>query len=339
VRLVLFRWRSASVLSEVVVPGHVAVLVADRAVRVQVCSGDFVHLDLITDFLSIANQGPGVPPPPLTAAESGWNSKKKGVRSRVRHSVAEQQRPFGIYQTKFRGDPAFLEACQIVTAQANRVARRIIGPKYSGFGWRPHAWVCGAKTKPKINGAQIRFFCRAHYSPLPPITPIMCPLCPLCAHYAHYGPLCPLMGLSTAFPWRLTLPRVPPAGCWGGLVGDRGHRKGQLRVLGSPSARRTKGPRTGGPPGGARSPRTDFFLRKSLRTYLRVLKPDCRPPGPIGNILAKNQELGIFGGLGLGSGASPLLAAGSWLLGSQKLPPACGPLPKAPSSLAVADGR
>jgi hypothetical protein len=27
-------------------------------------------------------------------------------------------------------------------------------------------------------------------------------------------------------------------------------------------------------------------LRKSLRTDLRVLKPDCRPPGPIGNILA-----------------------------------------------------
>jgi hypothetical protein len=38
------------------------------------------------------------------------------VRSRVEHSVAEQQRPFGIYQTKFRGDPAFLEACQVVTA-------------------------------------------------------------------------------------------------------------------------------------------------------------------------------------------------------------------------------
>jgi hypothetical protein len=35
-------------------------------------------------------------------------------------------------------------------------------------------------------------------------------------------------------------------------VGDRGHRKGQLRVLGSPSARHTstKEPRTGGPPGG-----------------------------------------------------------------------------------------
>ena len=94
--------------------------------------------DFITDFLPFANQGPGVPPLPLTAAESDWNSKKNGVRSRVGHSVAEQQRPFGIYQTKFRGDPAFLEACQIVTAQANRAARRIIGPKYSGFGWQPH---------------------------------------------------------------------------------------------------------------------------------------------------------------------------------------------------------
>jgi hypothetical protein len=74
----------------------------------------------------------------------------------------------------------------------------------------------------------------------------------------------------------------------GRLVGDRGHRKGQLRVLGSPSALHTstKEPRTGGPPGGAGSPRTRFFLRKSLDTYLRVLKPDCGPPGPIGNILA-----------------------------------------------------
>jgi hypothetical protein len=76
---------------------------------------------------------------------------------------------------------------------------------------------------------------------------------------------------------------------WGGLVGDRGHRKGQLRVLGSPSARHTntKEPRTGGPPGGGRGARgPDFFVRKSRRTYLRTPKPDCRPPGPIGNVLA-----------------------------------------------------
>jgi hypothetical protein len=93
-------------------------------------------------------------------------------------------------------------------------------------------------------------------------------------------------------------PKPPPPGqlaahialgiTWGGLVGDRGHRKGQLRVLGSPSAsaRHTKEPRTGGPPGGRGVRGPDFFWRKSLRTYLRVLKPDCRPPGPIGIILA-----------------------------------------------------
>ena len=70
------------------------------------------------------------------------------------------------------------------------------------------------------------------------------------------------------------------------MTGDRGHWKGQLRVLGSPSALHTKEPRTGGAPGGRGVRGPDFFLRKSLRTYLRVLKPDCRPPGPIGNILA-----------------------------------------------------
>jgi hypothetical protein len=46
---------------------------------------------------------------------------------------------------------------------------------------------------------------------------------------------------------------------WGGLVGDRGHRKGQLRVLGSPSARHTKEPRTGGPPGGRGVRGPDYF--------------------------------------------------------------------------------
>jgi hypothetical protein len=60
-------------------------------------------------------------------------------------------------------------------------------------------------------------------------------------------------------------------------VGDRDHREGQLRVLGSPSARHTKEPRTGGPPGGRAgggSAGPIFFLRKSLRTYRR------RPPEP-----------------------------------------------------------
>jgi hypothetical protein len=54
---------------------------------------------------------------------------------------------------------------------------------------------------------------------------------------------------------------------WDGLAGDRGHRKGQLRVLGSPSALRTKEPRTGGrrgAPGGGESADPIFFLRKPL---------------------------------------------------------------------------
>jgi hypothetical protein len=78
----------------------------------------------------------------------------------------------------------------------------------------------------------------------------------------------------------------------GGLVGDRGQtgatgRADCARVLGSPSALRTKEPRAGGQPRGeAGSPRARFVLRKSLDTYLRVLKPACGPPGPVGNILA-----------------------------------------------------
>ena len=91
------------------------------------------------------------PPLPLTAAEEQWNSEKNGVRSRIEHAVSEQQRPFGMYQTKFRGDPCLLEACQIVTAQANRAARRIIGPKYDGYGWRTRT--CRAY---KLNG-DLRF--------------------------------------------------------------------------------------------------------------------------------------------------------------------------------------
>jgi hypothetical protein len=52
---------------------------------------------------------------------------------------------------------------------------------------------------------------------------------------------------------------------WDGLVGGRGHRKGQLRVLGSPSALRTKESRTGGPPGAERGARGSvFFLRKPI---------------------------------------------------------------------------
>jgi hypothetical protein len=46
---------------------------------------------------------------------------------------------------------------------------------------------------------------------------------------------------------------------WGGLVSGRGHRKDQFRALGSHSAHHATIPRTGGPPGGAGSPRTRFF--------------------------------------------------------------------------------
>jgi hypothetical protein len=51
---------------------------------------------------------------------------------------------------------------------------------------------------------------------------------------------------------------------WGGLVGDRGHRKGQLRVLGSPSARRTKEPMAGGGGRGLGVRGPDFFGERPL---------------------------------------------------------------------------
>jgi hypothetical protein len=92
--------------------------------------------------------------------------------------------------------------------------------------------------------------------------------------------------------WRITLLALGIT--WGGLVGGRGHRKGQLCVLGSPSALRTREPRTGGPPGGRGVRGPDFVLRKSLDTYLRVLKPACGPPGPLGYppaaVMAPNQK-------------------------------------------------
>jgi hypothetical protein len=81
-------------------------------------------------------------------------------------------------------------------------------------------------------------------------------------------------------------------------MGDRGHRKGQLRVLGSPSALRTKEPRAGGPPGRRGVRGSDFFVRKSLDTYLGILKPACGLWAPranrtsIGNILA-TSSLGL----------------------------------------------
>jgi hypothetical protein len=89
---------------------------------------------------------------------------------------------------------------------------------------------------------------------------------------AQERPLPASGGAGAAPPPKTTVPATCLAAhialgtTWGGLVGDRGHRKGQLRVLGSPSARRTKEPRTGGRGAtggaGARGPRTRFFFAK-----------------------------------------------------------------------------
>jgi hypothetical protein len=64
----------------------------------------------------------------------------------------------------------------------------------------------------------------------------------------------------------------PSLAKWGGLVGGRGHREGQLRVVSSPSppAHRTKEPRTGGAPGGRGVRGPDFFFAKA---------PWVLPPG------------------------------------------------------------
>jgi hypothetical protein len=90
-------------------------------------------------------------------------------------------------------------------------------------------------------------------------------------------------------------PKPPPrpAGgshCLGYHLGRAGGWQGppegrQLRVLGSPSALRTKGPRTGGPPGGRGVRGPGFFLRKPIDTYtcLRALKPACGPWAPRAN--------------------------------------------------------
>jgi hypothetical protein len=112
--------------------------------------------------------------------------------------------------------------------------------------------------------------------------------------------------------WRLTLPWALGI-TWCGLVGDRGHRKGQLRVLGSPSALRTKEPRTGGAPGGGGESTDPIFLRKPLDTYLRALKPACGPPGPIDNILATARPPGSASRAGCkgGKASNPNTRAGA----------------------------
>jgi hypothetical protein len=44
--------------------------------------------------------------------------------------------------------------------------------------------------------------------------------------------------------WRLTHIALRKRKTWGGLVGGRGHRKGQLRVLGTPPPPRARVPHT-----------------------------------------------------------------------------------------------
>jgi hypothetical protein len=77
---------------------------------------------------------------------------------------------------------------------------------------------------------------------------------------AHERPLPASGGAGAAPPskntapasWRLTS-HIALGTTWGGLVGGRGHRKGQLRMPGSPSVLHgtsTKKARIGGPPGG-----------------------------------------------------------------------------------------
>jgi hypothetical protein len=61
---------------------------------------------------------------------------------------------------------------------------------------------------------------------------------------------------------QLAAARIALGITWGGLVGGRGHRKGQFRVLCSPSALHAKTPKTGGGgTGGGRGGRGPNFFR------------------------------------------------------------------------------
>jgi hypothetical protein len=87
-----------------------------------------------------ANQAPGVPPLPLTAAESDWNSKKNGVGSLALGTLAlqrQQQRPFGIYQTPDKvpwppkpiGRPGGSSALRTAALGGSRMC------EFTGGGW------------------------------------------------------------------------------------------------------------------------------------------------------------------------------------------------------------
>jgi hypothetical protein len=66
---------------------------------------------------------------------------------------------------------------------------------------------------------------------------------------------------------------------WGGLAGDGGHRKGQLRVLGSPSALHTKEPRTGGHLLGAASKKKKPCREHAAPSGAAARAPAPSPPG------------------------------------------------------------
>jgi hypothetical protein len=89
-----------------------------------------------------------------------------------------------------------------------------------------------------------------------------------------------------------------------GLVGDRGHRKGQLRVLGSPSVLHPKEPRTGW----ASTPcRIDFFCQGHLCTrtgwMTGAVQSACgQPRGGCFNTQARARDTPVA------------LVAGRWLL-------------------------
>jgi hypothetical protein len=76
-----------------------------RWVRMALSTRHTAFPDLITDFLPIASHGPGVPPLPLTAAESDLLSRCTGLRNsrRCRSSPSCRSSP-----------PLLLEACASV---------------------------------------------------------------------------------------------------------------------------------------------------------------------------------------------------------------------------------
>jgi hypothetical protein len=166
--------------------------------------------------------------------------------------------------------------------------------------------------------------------------------CPRVAALVHGA--APPTKTTAPVSWRLTLPWVSPgAGWW--VTAGRGHRKGQLRVLGSPSALHTKEPRTGWPPGGRGVHGPDFVLRTPLDTYLVSYIPGgakyqnraaSEHPPRAWPCLAQGQSVqsgGILATIATASSQQPHCypAVGSWQLGfpAAPSPPPASRLPGA----------